>query len=55
MLFLKKVGNAYRGRSIFMYKVTTIKGYFPSSQSLLCRMTILNSNVLKRKELIQQM
>lgn len=32
-----------------MYKFTTINGYFSSRQSLLCRMTLLNSNVLKRK------
>lgn len=35
-----------------MYNFTTIKGYFSSCQS--CRMTVLNSNVLKGKYLIQQ-
>lgn len=37
-----------------MCKFTTIKGYFSSCQSLLCRMSILNSNALKRKQLLQQ-
>lgn len=41
--------------SVFcMYNFTTIKGYFSSCQSLLYRMTVLNSNVLKGKNLIQQ-
>lgn len=37
-----------------MYKFTTVKGHFSSCQSLLCRMTILDSDVLKSKKLIQQ-
>lgn len=54
-MLLKKFLVMHITEGVFcMYNFTTIKGDFSSCQSLLCRMTILNSNVLKRKKLIQQ-
>lgn len=58
-LLLKKKSHAFKKYLVMhimegvfcMYNFTIIKGYFSSCQSLLCRMTILNSNVLKRKKL----
>lgn len=49
MLFKKKLVMHFMEGVFCMYKFTTINGYFSSRQSLLCRMTLLNSNVLKRK------